>query len=326
MERISSLPIDSEKSTQSVKTTKAKAPAQSEKPSISNPARSAVSTVAAGLPQDKLSSSIVSFARFFSLSLKPQVLADIRRQVFLVQGQTLTQTAVLTQQAAQPAAHTGTDQSIFKMREAISLSAAAAESKGVELLPKGLESYAEAADPDLRRQNREQKQKKQDREQTEKEEIKTNSISANNIKKSAYDYLDKNPLIDILNKLPGKNGKRWVVFPFDFKTNDMEYMVSVRVLLDDNRNINKTVCLAMDIAEKNNQHNRWLFYMESVNEKPIKLFVYLQDEIPAKMHLKYKEKLSQELDIPQKQIFIKIREESFPYEADSGFSSIDEAV
>ncbi|MCL2265783.1 MAG: hypothetical protein FWC22_07050, partial [Treponema sp.] len=43
--------------------------------------RSAVSLAAAsGLPPDKLSASIVTFAKFFSLPLKPQVLADIRRQ------------------------------------------------------------------------------------------------------------------------------------------------------------------------------------------------------------------------------------------------------
>ena len=38
---------------------------------------------ASGLPADKLSASIISFARFFSLPLKPNILAAIRRQAFL---------------------------------------------------------------------------------------------------------------------------------------------------------------------------------------------------------------------------------------------------
>ncbi len=39
-----------------------------------------------GLPADKISSSIISFARFFSLPLKPELMAAIRRQVFARSG------------------------------------------------------------------------------------------------------------------------------------------------------------------------------------------------------------------------------------------------
>jgi len=241
-------------SKQSVKTSSSSSP-----PSIP---RAVSSLAASGLPNDKLSASIISFARFFSLPLKPQVLADIRRQALsppLPQpSQNAANTAAADAKGEQSAVlKTFADAksllaanslvaanslaaaksfAIPKGREALSLAAAAAESKGVELQSKALESYAEAVDPDSRRQNDSRQRRQRDREKNEQEEkelTKAGYITSEFLKKTAFEYAQNDPLLDILNKLPGKNGQRWIVLPFDFSEGDRDYFVSMRILLED---------------------------------------------------------------------------------------------
>jgi hypothetical protein len=234
-----------------------------------------------------------------------------------------------------------------KTRHALSLSAAATESKGVELTLKGLESYAQAVDPDSRRQDEESKRKRRSREQdeqTEKTSLKTEAVkksqhgenfspqpfTADSLKKMFLEYTEQNPLIEILNRLPCKNGQRWIVFPFDFIENNKNYNVSMRVLLDEEKSINRAVCMALDIIEsaEANLERRWLFVTESVNDKPMKVSVYLKDEPSTKNQSKYKRELSNLFKIPQEHINIKNRTEPFPYEASfaDNFSLVDEAV
>lgn len=289
--------------------------------------RSAASlAAAAGLPIDKLSSSIVSFARFFSLPLKPQLLADIRRQALGSPPQPAS-----SQSAASNLVSGESLTSLAKTREALSLAAAAAESKGVELQPKGLESYAEAIDPDWqKRQDGERRNKKDKNQHGEKESLKTEAITASRLKELAFEKMKKDPLLEILNKLPNKNGQRWIVFPFDFVQDGREYRVSMRILLDDKHL--RAACMALDIAESNAFDRRWLFVMESVNEKPVKLSVFLmpgsnQSESMIKNYNLLKPRLSELLEIPPERISVKISEESFPHEAGTElFSLVDEAV
>jgi len=289
-----------------------------------------------GLPQDKLSASIISFARFFSLPLKPQMLADIRRQAFsqpnpLSQSapQTASQTAAAQLNANLSGAHhSPANQSAAwaKTREALSLSAAAAESKGAELTDKGLESYAEAIDPDSRRHDGEQQRRKRDKnEQDEKTVLKNEDVTAQSVKEMAFEYVEHNPLLEILNRLPGKNGQRWIVLPFDFTEDGKSYKISMRVLLNDEKIFGSAVSLALDISSEN---SRRLFIMEFTGGKPAKVFVYYQPELPPKTHHQFKKELAKQFDIPVERVFIRTSEESFPFE--SGFGeehpAIDEVV
>jgi len=139
--------------------------------------------LAAGLPQDKLSASIVSFARFFSLPLKPEVLKHIRQQAF-----TMTPNAPPVA-AGEDAAEAGT---VFKNREALSLAASAAEGKGVELHTKSLETYAQAIDPESRRNNeqgdkRGKRDKNNDDHDSEASFLKNGAISAGSLEKTALE-------------------------------------------------------------------------------------------------------------------------------------------
>jgi len=403
---INSPKTGSEKYSQNVKSSNVKQPpAQNVKTNVSVPAasRSAASlAAAAGLPPDKISASIVSFARFFSLPLKPQVLADIRRQAFTPQlskqftSQQLTsqqfalqqltsQSSNLSQLAVLKTAITSADTSALmteekssaavKIREALSLAAAAAESKGVELQSKSLEFYAEVIDPELeKRQSEEDKQHRKDKkEQEENESNKTNPITAGSLKKTADEYTEKNPLLDLLNRLPGKNGQRWIVIPFDFQNENMQFKVSMRILLDPQINLtlpnsmndksnenyipghnqlfNRAACMALDISmienyltvdgekQKNDNKQRvdsgeqgrdkkWLFVFDAANNKPMRLTIFFQPELPDKIHSKLKNELSQILKIPPERISFKKYEGSFPFEAnyDEQYSAVDEAV
>ena len=292
--------------------------------------RSAASVaVSAGLPFDKLSSSIVSFARFFSLPLKPQMLADIRRQAL----GPLPQSTQANSAPASPAAAGDSSASlaVVKIREAFSLSAAAAESKGVELQDKGLESYAEAVDPEYRRRQDggRRRRNKEQNEQGEKEAFKTGAITAGLLKKMALEYTEKNTLLEILNRLPGKNRQRWIVLPFDFIQDNTEFRVSMRVLLSNDKGSNSADCMVLDILMNGEEfERRQLFVMESANEKPVRLSVYNQHELPPKAHSRLKRELSELLEIPLERICVKCSAEAFPHEISCGgpLPSVDEAV
>ena len=347
--------------------------AKSSGTAMSNTPRSAASLSAAlGLPQDKLSSTIISFARFFSLPLKPQLLANLRRYALAPPSQTANQSsATVNADAAKTvpananaAGDANASLTTEKTRQALSLSAAAAESKGIELTPKGLESYAEAVDPESRRQNNDHQRRRRNREQDEQAEktsLKSEGVkksqygensssqlfSADGLKKISLESAEQNPLLEILNRLPCKNGQRWVVLPFDFVEDGKKFSVSMRVLLDDEHSLNRAVCMALDILESENiesatendgtqeqlsgeaaRERRWLFVMESVNEKPLRVSVYLQSGLSQKSDSGLKRELSKLFNMPAEHINIINRTEPFPYEASftENFSSIDEAV
>jgi hypothetical protein len=309
---------------QPVKNVSSKAQAQTVKTSASVSAvRSASSLAAAsGLPQDKLSASIVTFARFFSLPLKPEMLSAIRRQAFSPQSAP----PPVPQQVSSGSTSAQESSLAAKTREALSLSAAAAESKGVELHPKALEAYAQAVDPEWqKKQNSGGQKKRRDKDQNEKE--KTPPVTAYALEKTLLQSAQNNPLLDILNKLPGKNGQRWIVLPFDFPQDGGEYRVSMRILLDEQIS-NRASCMALDIAENADTGRRWMFMLESANDKPVKLSCYISPDLSPVTQTRLKRELSSLLEIPLERVFIKNSAESFPCESGKSeqLSSIDEAV
>jgi hypothetical protein len=284
---------------------------------------------AAGLPGDRLSGSIVSFARFFSLPLKAEVLKNIRQQAFEA-----TPNASLPETT--PAAEDSEPKSeiVLNKKEALSLAAASAEGKGVELQPEGLEEYARAVDPDWRRRDSGQgdQRGKRKRDDGEKDEapLQKTAISAAGLEKMALEGAGKDPLLAILNRLPGKDGKRWVVLPFDFSDNGREFKVSLRVLLESGKTANRADCMALDIAirdiaEGGKTDKRLLFVLEPAN----RLSVWLRPEISKKEQAELVRELSALSGIAPGRIFIKTQTEPFPFEAGRGndlLRSIDEAV
>jgi hypothetical protein len=275
------------------------------------------------LPSDKLSASIISFTRFFSLPLKAEQLAEIRRQAFTPArtSETDVKQAIAKNSAAELAAD--------KNRAALSLSAAAAESKGVELQPKALVSFAEAVDPEWQRRQDGQKREQRDKNREQKDESslsKTGVVSSSNLEKLALESAEKNPLLYLLNRMPGKNGQRWIVLPFDFSQDGKDFRVSMRILLE-TKQANRAVLMALDIAETTNADNRWLFALESANNQPARLSVFISPDLPRKVHSSIKSELSLLLGIPAQSVSVKERLDDFPCEsADELLRSVDEAV
>jgi len=312
---------------------KASAALKTTPPAPQQAARSVSSVIsAAGLPADKLSASIVSFARFFSLPLKPEVLKHIRQQAF-------TMTPNARSSGPTPGDGATEARTILKNREALSLAACAAEGKGVELQPKGLEAYAKALDPESRQDggqgDRRGKREKNDDDNASEEASsrKTAAISAGSLEKTMLETAEKNHLLAVLNRLPGKDGKRWIVLPFDFCDNGREFKVSLRILLETGRTASRAACMALDIAIRSiiepqpsgDAEKRRLFVLEPAN----RLSVCLQPEIEPDQQAALVRELSSLLEIAPDRIFIKTKTESFPFEAGCGdglLGSIDEAV
>jgi hypothetical protein len=216
---------------------------------------------------------------------------------------------------------------VSKIREALSLAASAAEGKGVELQSKSLETYAQALDPEWRkRQDSEQGDRRGKRENKDDDSEplqKTSVVNAGSLEKAVLERAEKYPLLAILNKLPAKDGKRWIVLPFDFSDNGREFKVSMRILLETGKTINRAACMALDIATSDEK--RRLFVLEPAN----RLSVYLRPEITPARRSGLVRELSALLEIVPERIFIKTLTESFPFEAGCGegsLHSIDEAV
>jgi hypothetical protein len=287
---------------------------------------------ATGLPSDKLSASIISFARFFSLPLKPELLKHIRQQAFTTTPYAASSSPAMAAENSELEAGT-----VFKNREAFSLAASAAEGKGVELQPKGLETYAQAIDPELRKKQdggqHGQRKKNDDDNDNDSEEVssqKAAAIRAGSLEKMALEGIERNPLLKILNRLPEKDGKRWIVLPFDFSDNDREFKASLRILLETGKTENRACCMALDIvirsiSESGKAEKQRLFVLEPAN----RLSVFFQPEITPVQQTALVRELSALLEIAPDRIFIKTKKESFPFEAEYGdnlLRSIDEAV
>ena len=274
--------------------------------------RSAASLITAlGLPPDGLSASIVSFVRFFSLPLKPELTAEIRRHVLAVKP-------------AEP------EKAVARSRTALSLAAAACKDKGVILSPEGLASYAAKIDSEgEERQSpggQGRHRRRQDEQEKETSAEKSGAITASAIKKVALETEAKDPLLALLNKLPGKNGRRWIVFPFSFGEDGREFRVSMRILLEGEDRASRMV---MDIAENGGDlPRRWLFAIKSAGEIPA-LDVFVQPSLPPNAHARFERELSQLMGIPCGRVSVKTGFEPFYCEssyADNLLKGINEAV
>jgi hypothetical protein len=202
------------------------------------------------LPPDPLSAALVSFARYFSLPLDPAALTKLRREAL----------------------------SLRKFRESAALAAAAAAGKGVELTPEALEKYTAAVDPDAREGQEGGGSPGEGRGGTGRDgggtgggdrglspetsgedegggaSVRAFGIpGAEEIRKISDDIDGKNPLLSLLNSIPGRDGKRWLVYPFQAAAGGKRFLVSIRVRAGDG---NDAARLAVDVA---GEDRRWLF-------------------------------------------------------------------
>jgi hypothetical protein len=240
---------------------------------------------AMGLPGDRLSASLLSFFRFFSLPLDPSALARIRSQV-LEASKTAPFASSGTASGDTGAAGLAKEgvfreEALFRFREALSLAAAASLSKGTELDGEALERYARAAAAfPGRRQSGGENSGREGAGGESSHSPPENSAGfsgggaggggegadqgtdasgekgASALRKSAA---SDDPLLDMLNRLPGRDGKRWIVVPFTFGAGE-RYNVTLRVLVGPGfpgEEPDRVDRMALEIAA--NGGERWLF-------------------------------------------------------------------
>jgi len=292
----------------------------------------------AKLPADKLSASIILFARFFSLPMKPEILASIRRQALAPQNASADQTEkakfAITQSELLKQRITGNaDSSALteKNRLVFSLAAAAAESKGVELETKGLELYANAIDPDTERHkdsnsHNNQRNKKQNEKNDDGEDYISGSINGNTLKKIALESSEEDPLLYILNRLPGRDNQRWIVLPFEINENGRDYRVSLRILSETHKYVS---IMTLDIVEIGDLEKRSTFTLEAVNGSINTLNIYMQPELSLKAKHQLESALSALLNIPVERVSVRDGNGFLPPESgreEELFRSVDEAV
>jgi hypothetical protein len=197
-----------------------------------------------GLPQDALSSSLLSFFKFFALPLDAQSLKQIRREVL----------------ESKP------------LKDSIALAASAAFDKGVALNEDALKEYAAAIDPADHRREQGSYEQSGNRsgaetgfEQSNQNNQQEKHAEEKNIHLSddihhLIDEIDANgSVLRYLNKIPGKNGQKWIVLPFNFTSENVEFSVSLRILLNESDNLHHSVeRLAIDVQTND---RRWFFLM-----------------------------------------------------------------
>jgi hypothetical protein len=177
-----------------------------------------------GLPRDALSAVLLPFAHRFFLPLESIPLLRLRRQIL----------------------------SAKTRREAAALGAVAAAAKNLELNPAALRHYAAAIDPGIGEPAGEERRGKGD--------APGEKPGAGALQKKAAALDQEDPLLYTLNRIPGADGRRWMVFPFSFSAGASAFKVSVRILLAANNRLDPAVDrLAVDIA---GQKRRWLFMLD----------------------------------------------------------------
>ena len=301
----------------------AKMPPMAAKPFSQSAAPRSVTALiaAAGLPADRLSASIVASARFFSLPLKPELLAEIRRHVFAA--------SPVQPDAAKAAAEADTAEAAAKNREALSLAAAACRDKGAALSPEGLAAYAAKIDPDWegRQGSGGQGRRRKRRGEGEGADEKSAAITPASLRETALAAEADDPLLSLLNSLPGKSGRRWIVLPFACDgEGGKEFRVSMRILLEEDGRAGRMV---LDIAESGETYRRWLFALVPAGDGPGSLAVFFQPGLSPNARAGFGRELSRLLGIPPARVSIQNCPESFHWEsssADDILNSINEAV
>ncbi|WP_041611015.1 hypothetical protein [Treponema primitia] len=188
-----------------------------------------------GLPQDTLSSSLLSFFKFFSLPMDTKLIQQLRQEILFLKNRLPRKEGDL------------------KTREfprSTALAAAAAADKGLTLSTEALERYTAAYD---------------DGEKGDSHHSGEGEDGAGQFRDLADRVEAETPLLGLLNRARGRDGKRWVTLPFSFTAEGVEFKVSLRIVLTDTNTIPwKASRLFLDIYS---ERRRWAFMLENPGGK-----------------------------------------------------------
>lgn len=220
-----------------------------------------------GLPQDALSSSLISFFKFFSLPLDAQIFQQIRREVLASKSFDLHKPLK------------------GKTADSTALAASAAFNKGVNLSEEALHEYAAAIDPAEHRAEHQNEhrgahedhggmsfhqsaQEKHQGHQQKRNTEEQNTPQPEDIKNVMNEIDAGDTLLRYLNKIPGKNGQKWIVLPFHFMSGAADFGVTLRILLNTGTDMHHAVeRFAVDVLA--NEH-RWFFLISKEKDDSYK--------------------------------------------------------
>jgi hypothetical protein len=169
-----------------------------------------------GLPQDTLTLTLVDVLRYFSLSPDAALITRLRRELLAA--------------GSASAPKTGREKAAL---EAKALAAAAAADKGLRLSPEALEEYAAATEPGAWFSGGHSRGRDKDnpKDNPDDWEEVPNGEELEDLYATAGGDGEKEDLLSYLNRIPGKSGRHWIVFPFKLKVKGIELSVSVRLLI-----------------------------------------------------------------------------------------------
>jgi hypothetical protein len=241
--------------------------------------------VSMGLPQDSLSAALLIFSRFFSRGGDGN-LKELRRQVL---------NAFLPPAKGEKG----------KVLENMALAAAAALDKGVRLSPKALAAYACTMGIELPGEKENYSSEvPPSPETTENGVLSEQSGSGRDGKGSGGENPGKDPedsegktgalpgpeelkrlfsedppggLLDFLNRIPGENGQKWIVWPFAIRAGDVALEVVIRVLLKEPLSA-VSGRLILDAA---GPKNCWRFILDKSGGETLKVCISVYPERTA---------------------------------------------
>jgi hypothetical protein len=217
-----------------------------------------------GLPRDALSAALISLAKFFSLPLDAKLIRNLRRQALSPPLPEPPPNSVRESGPAKP------EPPLAGPIRSAALAAAAAAGKGVALSPEALAGYAAALAAGLR-------DEAEDEPETEAGANRNGGEPPDSPERGFPDRpkdgpLDDSngfaeriegrlPLLGVLNKIPGKDGRRWIALPFSFESGGVDYSVSLRIVLADTNSVPwKPERMALDVKTS---RRRWSFMLEN---------------------------------------------------------------
>jgi hypothetical protein len=278
---------------------------------------------ALGLPGDGLSASILSFARYFSLPLTPDLLAKIRRDSLFAASRPSGETA-----------KTGPPQG-RDLQSALALASAAAAAKGLELSREALTAYALALtgqgpiDPDQSGNpgpsgggpGGDGGDGGRDGGSGGDGDGGPGGdggggdgglIRAERLRKELAALGEQNPLLDLLNRAPGKNGERWVALPLSFSRDDVEYRAVLRILIERPFSEGLPGRLALDISGggRDGPILRWFFMYDRPAGETARLKARFWPPEGAAALRAFKKELSRLLFLHSKEIDLQNDEEN----------------
>ncbi|MDR3138298.1 MAG: hypothetical protein LBT95_01355, partial [Treponema sp.] len=258
-------------------------------------------------PQDTLSSQLIAFFRYFSLPLEGEALSKLRRDILLFRA-ALPEAPPRDRGLHSPAAVLG---------------AVAAADKGVSLSPEALMEYAAAIDPEKGQSGQGGTENSPDQGHPNSRERGEGDPADEDREDSGEEIRDpgklrekfetlgvRRPLLDLLNRIPGKDGRRWILFPFTFESGGVAIRVSVRILLKD---AGGGARLILDILGKK---RRWLFCLSGYEIARSRAYVGISPPLSRQGLKLLKEGLGKALEGIAGEIHLENREERFPVEGE----------